>query len=290
MGTISVGYDNFGFPWLEITGGGSTSYDVIQQAIGQGYQYSLNGMYMKSLTYDQLLQVITLQKNNRRGIFEQKVLAPTIDPYQFVSAITSDVINEQADEQFTFNGMQNFNVPILSQEDIVVVFSVMEQSTSNLLSSPTLFEELNYYDFLSDFPEREADSYTDRNILIPLRVKNNSSPSTIAFTGIVSLLGGAPDTFKQSANANGLWQWAFGNNEPFNITQISLQYKNVGDPSFSTQNLTGNFTSAQAIANSLSFNSSLGLFWVSYNTLNQPILMTTNDKLVFSTLTYTGTL
>ena len=290
MGTISVGYDNFGFPWIEVTAGGGTPYNEIQQAIGQGYQYGLNGLYMKTLTQSQLFQIVTLLKNNRRGIFESKAFVPVIDPYQFISALTSEVIDQQQGEQLTFNGLQNFVLPIESQENVIIVFSVQEQGANNLIPSPTNFERLEFYDFLADFPQREADGYTDRTLLIPLVVKNNSSNSTIAFTGKVSLLGGAADTFRQSANANGLWQWAFNNNEPFNITQVDLLYKNVADPTFSVQSIFGSFTTAQEIADAFSIRTGLGLFWVSYNVLNQPILMTTNDSLNFSTLTYTGTL
>ena len=70
MGTIAAGYDNFGTPWLQVIAGGQISYNVIQQSIGQGYQYGVNGLYMKANTISQLLEIITLEKNNRRGIYE----------------------------------------------------------------------------------------------------------------------------------------------------------------------------------------------------------------------------
>jgi hypothetical protein len=62
MGTIGVGYDNFGTPWLQVTSGGQISYNTIQQSIGQGYQFGVNGVYMKAQGISQLLQPITLEK------------------------------------------------------------------------------------------------------------------------------------------------------------------------------------------------------------------------------------
>lgn len=290
MGTIAAGYDNFGTPWLEAQSGGQISYDVIQQSIGQGYQFGVNGLYMKANAISQLLQNVTLEKNNRRGIFEQKQFVPTIDPYQFVAAINQDVVDLEQHESLTFNGLQNFVVPIEAGEQVYFVFSLQEQSTNNLLPSPTNFERLEYFDYLADFPEREAGSGTQRDILVQLIVKNNSAALGLPFTGKISLLGGAPDTYNQSVNADGLWTWATFNNEPFNVSEINLQYKKAGAPTFTSLTLNGNFDTAQSWANALNSQTGLGLFWVYYNFSNQPILATTNDTLDFGTLTYTGTL
>jgi hypothetical protein len=292
MGTIGAGYDNFGTPWLQVTSGGQISYDTIQQSIGQGYQFGVNGVYMKAQGISQLLQPITLEKNNRRGIFELKNYIPTVDPYQFVSAINSDVVDSKEHESLTFNGLQNFVMPIESTENVYVVFSLEEQSTNNLLqTSPTNFERLEYYDYLADFPDKDGGALdTQRQLYVALRVINNSSSLGIPFLGKVSLLGGAADTYRQSVNSNGLWSWATFNNEPFNVSAINIQYKNAGTPTFQSLTLYGSLTTAQSWANALSFQTGLGLFWVFYNVFNQPVLMTTNDTLDFGTLTYTGTL
>jgi hypothetical protein len=52
----------------------------------------------------------------------------------------------------------------------------------------------------------------------------------------------------------------------------------------------GSFSTAQQIADALSVQTALGLFWVSKGGLGQPILQTTNDTLDFQNLVYTGTL
>jgi len=292
MGTIAVGYDNLGSSWLQVISGGQIDYNVIQQSIGQGTQYGLNGLYMKTQTISQLLQTVTLEKNNRRGIFEQKQFVPTIDPYQLVSAITADVVDHQQHESLTFNGLQNFVAKIEAGEEVIFVFSLQEQGVTHLLvDSPDNFERLEYYDFLADFPDNDfKPKSTQKDILVQLRVKNNSLALGNPFTGSVSLLGGAPDTYNQSANASGLWRWATFNNEPFNVSAINLQYKNAGAPTFTSVTLTGSLNSAQSWANVLNAQTGLGLFWVTYNFANQPILQTTNDTLDFGTLTYTGTL
>jgi hypothetical protein len=290
MGTIAAGYDNFGTPWLEVVSGGQIDYNVIQQSIGQGYQYGVNGLYMKANTINQILQPVTLEKNNRRGIFEQKQFVPTIDPYQLVAALNSDVVDEGQHESLTFNGLQNFVVPIEAGENVFFVFSLQEQGTSNIMPKPSNFEMLEYFDYLADFPDKDAGSFTQRDILVQLRVVNNSADLGVPFIGKVSLLGGAPDTYNQSLNADGLWQWATLNTEPFNVSAINLQYKKAGAPTFSSITLNGSLTSAQSWANALNAQTGLGLFWVSYNVFNQPILLTTNDTLDFGTLTYTGTL
>lgn len=292
MGTIAVGYDNFGVDWIQVIAGGQIDYNVIQQSIGQGTQYGLNGLYMKTKTISQLLQTVTLEKNNRRGIFEQKQFVPTIDPYQLVSAITADVVDHKENESLTFNGLQNFVVPIETDEQVFFVFSLEEQGVSKLMiDTPDNFERLEYYDFLADFPDAEVPTKsTQKEILVQLRVINNSTILGDPFTGKVSLLGGAPDTYNQSANAQGLWSWATANTEPFNVSAINLQYKNAGAPTFLNQTVYGSFNTAQSWANALNTQTGLGLFWVTYNILNQPILMTTNDTLDFGTLTYTGTL
>jgi hypothetical protein len=290
MGTIAAGYDNLGTAWLQVVSGGQIDYNVIQQSIGQGYQFGVNGLYMKSNAISQLLQPVTLEKNNRRGIFEQKQFVPTVDPYQLLAAITADVVDEGQHESLTFNGLQNFVVSIEAGEDVFFVFSMQEQSTSNLIQSPSNFETLEYYDYLADFPDRDAGSFTQRDILVQLRVKNNSLDLGNPFTGKVSLLGGAPDTYNQSLNANGLWSWATFNNEPFSVSSISLEYKNAGEPTFQTITLDGSFSTAQSWANALNSQTGLGLFWVYYNPSNQPVLQTTNDTLDFGTLTYNGTL
>jgi len=292
MGVIGAGYDNFGTPWLEVTSGGQIPYDVIQQSIGQGFQIGVNGVYLKANTISQLLQPITLEKNNRRGIFELKNFIPTIDPYQFVSAINKDVVDSNQHESLTFNGLQNFVMPIESTENVYVVFSLEEQSTNNLLlTSPTNFERLENEESLIDYPEREGEaSNTQRQIYVALRVVNNSATLGVPFLGKVSLLGGAADTYRQSVNSLGLWSWATFNNEPFNVSAINLQYKNAGAPTFESVTLYGSLTTAQSWADALTFQTGLGLFWVFYNVFNQPVLMTTNDTLDFGTLTYTGTL
>jgi hypothetical protein len=290
MGTIAAGYDNLGTPWLEVASGGQIPYEVIQQSIGQGFQFGVNGLYMKANAISQLLRSVTLEKNNRRGIFEQKQFIPTVDPYQLLAAINQDVIDMAQNESLTFNGLQNFVVPIESSETVYFVFSLQEQSMSNLLPSPTNFERLEYFDYLADFPERDANSGPQRDILVQLVVKNNSASLGVPFLGKVSLLGGAPDTYNQSLNARGLWSWATLNNEPFNVSSINLQYKKAGAGPFTSVTLNGAFDTAQSWADALNSQTALGLFWVDYNPSNQPILLTTNDTLDFGTFTYTGTL
>jgi hypothetical protein len=290
LGTISAGYDNFGSPWLEVIAGGQISYNVIQQSISQGYQYGVNGLYMKADSIAQLLEIITLEKNNRRGIFELKEFVPTVDPYQLVSAIVSDVVDQKQGEQLTFDGRQVFVMPIQASETVFVVFSLAEQSTNNLLQSPTNFEQLEYFDYLADFPDREDVSHTERDILVQLKVKNNSTALGVPFRGLVSLLGGAPDTYAQSVNANGLWRWNFVALEPYNISAVQLFYKKVTELTYSSVTVYGSFSTAQQIADALSVQTALGLFWVNIGGLGQPILQTTNDTLDFQNLVYTGTL
>lgn len=290
MGTISAGYDNFGSPWLEVIAGGQISYNVIQQSISQGYQYGVNGLYMKADSIAQLLEIITLEKNNRRGIFELKEFVPTVDPYQLVSAIVSDVVDQKQGEQLTFDGRQVFVMPIQASETVFVVFSLAEQSTNNLLQSPTNFEQLEYFDYLADFPDREDVSHTERDILVQLKVKNNSTALGVPFRGLVSLLGGAPDTYAQSVNANGLWRWNFVALEPYNISAVQLFYKKVTELTYSSVTVYGSFSTAQQIADALSVQTALGLFWVNKGGLGQPELTTTNDTLDFQNLVYTGTL
>lgn len=290
MGIISAGYDNFGSPWLQVIAGGQISYNVIQQSISQGYQYGVNGLYMKANTISQLLETISLEKNNRRGIFEAKEFVPTVDPYQFVSAITSDVIDQKSREQLTFDGRQTFVLPIQSTETVFCVFSLEEQSTNNLLQTPTNFESLEYFDYLADFPDRDEVSPTQRDILVQLQVRNNSTALGVPFRGLVSLLGGAPDTYAQSVNANGLWQWNFVALEPYNISAVQVFFKKVTEVTFSSVTVFGAFSTAQQIANAINVQTALGLFWVKIGGLGQPIIMTTNDTLDFQNFVYTGTL
>lgn len=290
MGIISAGYDNFGSPWLQVIAGGQISYNVIQQSISQGYQYGVNGLYMKANTISQLLETISLEKNNRRGIFEAKEFVPTVDPYQFVSAITSDVVDQKSREQLTFDGRQTFVLPIQSTETVFCVFSLEEQSTNNLLQTPTNFESLEYFDYLTDFPDRDEVSPTQRDILVQLQVKNNSTALGVPFRGLVSLLGGAPDTYAQSVNANGLWQWNFVALEPYNISAVQVFFKKVTEVTFSSVTVFGAFSTAQQIANAINVQTALGLFWVKIGGLGQPIIMTTNDTLDFQNFVYTGTL
>jgi hypothetical protein len=290
VGTIPAGYDNFGTPWLQIIAGGQISYNTIQQSISQGYQYGVNGLYMKANSISQLLEIITLEKNNRRGIFELKEFVPTVDPYQLISAITSDVVDAGQHEQLTFDGKQVFVMPIQASETVFCVFSLEEQSTNNLLQSPTNFETLEYFDYLAEFPDREDVSHTQRDILVQLRVQNNSAALGVPFRGLVSLLGGAPDTYAQSANANGLWQWNFVSLEPFDVTAVELFSKKVTDLVFTSITVYGSFQTAQQIADAINVQTALGLFWVNFGGLGQPILQTTNDKLDFQNLVYTGTL
>lgn len=290
MGIISAGYDNFGSPWLQVIAGGQISYNVIQQSISQGYQYGVNGLYMKANTISQLLETISLEKNNRRGIFEAKEFVPTVDPYQFVSAITSDVIDQKSREQLTFDGRQTFVLPIQSTETVFCVFSLEEQSTNNLIQTPTNFESLEYFDYLADFPDRDEVSPTQRDILVQLQVRNNSTALGVPFRGLVSLLGGAPDTYAQSVNANGLWQWNFVALEPYNISAVQVFFKKVTEVTFSSVTVFGSFSTAQQIANAINVQTALGLFWVKIGGLGQPVIMTTNDTLDFQNFVYTGTL
>lgn len=276
--------------WVDVKSGGQINYDVIQQSIGQGYQFGLNGLYMKANSVTQLLQPVTLEKNNRRGIFEQKQFIPTVDPYQAIAAINADVIDHAQHESLTFNGLQNFVLEIGIGESVIFVFSLQEQSTNNLIPKPTNFEALEYYDFLADFPDKDAGSKTQRDLLIQLQVTNRLSSGGLSWPIKVSLLGGAPDTYAQSANASTAYFWSTFSAEPFNVTSFTLEYKLAGAPTFQTVTLSGSFTSAQSWANALNSQTGLGLFWVAYNVFNQPELITTNDTLEFGNLDYTGTL
>ena len=276
--------------WIDVKSGGQISYDVIQQSIGQGYQFGLNGLYMKANSVQQLLQPVTLEKNNRRGIFEQKQFIPTVDPYQFVSAINADVVDHKEHESLTFNGLQNFVLEIGIGESVVFVFSLQEQSTNNLIPKMTNFEVLEYYDYLADFPDKDAGSRTQRDLLVQLQVTNNLSIGGLSYPIKVSLLGGAADTYAQSANAENAYFWNTFATEPFNVSGFTLEYKLAGAPTFQTVTLSGSFTTAQSWANALNAQTGLGLFWVAYNIFNQPELITTNDRLEFGNLDYTGTL
>lgn len=276
--------------WVDVKSGGQINYDVIQQSIGQGYQFGLNGLYMKANSVTQLLQPVTLEKNNRRGIFEQKQFIPIVDPYQLVSAINQDVIDHAQHESLTFNGLQNFVLEIGIGETVIFVFSLQEQSTNNLIPKPTNFEVLEYYDFLADFPDKDAGSRTQRDLLVQLQVQNRLSIGGLSWPIKVSLLGGAPDTYAQSANASNAFFWNTLATEPFNVTSFTLEYKLVGAPTFQTVQLSGSFTTAQSWANALNAQTGLGLFWVAYDSFNQPELITTNDTLEFGNLDYTGTL
>jgi hypothetical protein len=292
MGVLNVVQQNTGDgqPWLKLVAGGGISYDTIQQSIGQGYQFGLNGLYMKANNVSQLLQPVTLEKNNRRGIFELKQYIPTVDPYQLLSAINSDVIDEKENESLTFNGLQNFVIPIEAGETVVFVFSLQEQSTNNLIPSPTNFELLEYYDFLADFPDKDAGSGTQRDLLVQVIVENRSNLYSSPFLAKVSLLGGAPDTYAQSSNATTRYLWNTFTPEPYDVPSFSIDYKLVGAPTYSALTLFGSFNTLQAWATALNSQTGLGLFWIDYSNTNNPVLMTTNDRLEFGNITYAGTL
>lgn len=285
MTTIVVNIDNLGTPWIEATSGGQINYDTIQQSIGQGYEFGLNQLYMKSTTIPQLLLPISLEKNNRRGIFELKQFIPIVDPYQFTSALFSDVLDKGQNESLVFNGMQNFVSTILPNETVFFQFSMQEISTNNLLPGRTNFEAMEYFDFLADFPERDGTSHTDRSLQINLSVKNNSAALGVPQNVKISLLGGAPDTYAQSANANNLWTWN-GFTPGFSASTVTLNYKNAGAGSFQQITLNGSFDSIDSIVNSLNVNTSLGLFWYYVGGLGQYILATSNDTLDFGSLIY----
>jgi hypothetical protein len=281
-----------GQPWVSLKSGGQISYDVIQQSIGQGFQFGVNGVYMKGNAISQLLQPVTLEKNNRRGIFELKQFIPTIDPYQFISAVNKDVVDSEQHESLTFNGLQNFVLTIEPLETVFFVFSLEEQSTNNLLlTSPTNFERLENEEGLIDYPDREGDaSKTQRNLFVQLRVFNRLEFGGIPQPVKVSLLGGAPDTYAQSSNATDAYFWPTFTPEPYSVTSFTLEYKKVGEPTFKTVELFGFFNTVQSWANALSFQTGLGLFWVTYDFAGDPILTTTNDTLEFGDFNYTGTL
>lgn len=279
-----------GSSWISVKSGGQINYNVIQQSIGQGFQFGLNGLYMKANSVGQLLQPVTLEKNNRRGIFELKQFIPTIDPFQLISAITADVIDHQQHEQLTFNGLQNFVLEIAAGETVVFVFSLEEQSTNNLIQKPTNFQELQY-DFLADYPEREGGVFgTQRQLFVQLQVSNRYfNIGGISYPIKVSLLGGAPDTYAQSANASNFYIWQTFTPEPYDVSSFTLEYKKVGEPTFQTVQLFGSFTTIQSWATALSAQTGLGLFWSSNDPTN-PALLTSNDTLEFGNLDYTGTL
>jgi len=281
-----------GQPWVKIASGGQISYDTIQQSIGQGYQFGLNGLYMKANSIEQLLEVVTLEKNNRRGIFELKQFVPTIDPFQLISAIQADVVDQKEHETLTFNGLQNFVLTIEPDESVFFVFSLEEQSINNLLlTSPTNFERLENEESLIDFPERDGGSNgTQRNLLIQLRVSNRLDLGGTPQPVKVSLLGGAPDTYAQSSNAENAYFWQTFTPEPYSVSSFTLEYRKVGEPTFKTVELFGTFNTVQSWANALSFQTGLGLFWVTYSFGGDPVLTTTNDKLEFGDFNYTGTL
>lgn len=286
MGTIAVGYDNFGTPWIAVTPAGGVTYTEIQNSIGQGYQYSLDGLYMKATTVDQLLNTVTLAKNNRRGIFEVKQFVPTVDPFQYTATIDSEVLDKTQNESLLFNGQQNFILAVNAGERVLFLFKLQEIGQNDLLQSETNFERM--YDFFSQFPERQLPNKTDRKIEVALYVQNNSLALGLPQPIAVSLLGGMIDQYNYSSNADGLWTWN-GFSPSINVTSVTIPYRLTGSLVWQYATVNGSFKSAQEIAITMNAQLYLSLFWVYRGGLGQDIMATSNDTYEFGNISYTGT-
>lgn len=127
-------------PATQVVSQGATTYAQIQASIG-AVVYGVIDLYQWSNNNNQLTNVITLKKYDANGTKYLYNLTPTIDPYQYQSALDTqfDGLN------YAFDGQNGFYPTIEANTTVVMQVGVYELSPSDLMNTRSNFEGTDFF-------------------------------------------------------------------------------------------------------------------------------------------------
>jgi hypothetical protein len=143
MPTVPPNITVLSTPATQVVGLGATTYEQIQASIG-AHAYGVKNLYQFSSNLDQLTNIIVLKKYDANGTKFFYNLAPTIDPYQYSSALDT----EFSHLDYAFDGNNGFYPTINANTTVNMQVSVYDLSPSDLINSRSNFE---FNDFFTDF-------------------------------------------------------------------------------------------------------------------------------------------
>lgn len=122
---------SFVVPFLTITSQDATSYNEIQQSL-TNTMYLTKNLEITGETIDQILQPIIFETYNVNGNSSNFNINPSVDPYQFQSALQIDLLQQN----IIFDGKTKMNVQLLPNNSINLDFEVAQVSSSGLVDLP----------------------------------------------------------------------------------------------------------------------------------------------------------
>jgi hypothetical protein len=132
-------------PATQVTSQGATSYETIQTSISGGYAFLVLGIYQYATNNAQLNEPITLKRYDANGVKNLMVLTPTIDPYQFTSALNLPTMKYN----YVLDGQNGFYPTI--KANTTVSFRIRVETTSASDSFPETPNNYQTLDFFENF-------------------------------------------------------------------------------------------------------------------------------------------
>lgn len=128
-----------------------TAYDEIIQSMN-GTNYIIRRIYIQTLTTEQLLQILTLQRYDTNGNIKEEDVVPTVDPNQPVNALYLDFTKNK----YILDGRLNIGYDVLGSQSLNFYIENTIIANKDLLKDPSDFniEFLKTYGFFKEYQDK----------------------------------------------------------------------------------------------------------------------------------------
>jgi len=139
MPTINPTVQTYPNGLTPITSLDSTTYEELLSSLGKGIVYKIKNLYLKTSTNEEALEPIKFVKKDVNGAFTNFFKINTIDPYQKQGNIIDTKI---ADKNFILDSQSSLVLDLLPNENIKLYLDVEVSELAEMLSVPSLLNEL----------------------------------------------------------------------------------------------------------------------------------------------------
>lgn len=143
MATFSPNITITTSPVTVTSANGNVTYQTLQNSLGS-YVYMVERLFFQSQTSLQQIQPFQLTSTNENGTTETNMAYSGFSLFQKVFASTT----EFKENEFTLDGFTNMNFTILPNEDLVMVFDVVQLGVSDGLQNKSRQSPIIYNDNL----------------------------------------------------------------------------------------------------------------------------------------------
>ena len=143
-GIYSPSVTNFPEGVVSVVSTDNTSYSTVVQSMGS-FNYGISSMYVSSNDSSQLMQPMTFVQYDSNGNIQKTNQIIPVDPYQYQSSSFFDL----SKENIVLNGRTSLTFPVLSSENVSVVFYTKDVANKDFLPPTDFFKD----DFFTGYAE-----------------------------------------------------------------------------------------------------------------------------------------